>query len=80
VRLEQTAGDHRVQTPAEAVSLQQVTQESIQTGSEYLQRRLHHFSGQPALGRCCPHMSHAHMELTMFQFVPTVPSSTAGHC
>jgi len=33
--------------PANAGSLQLVTEESIQVGSEYLQRRLHNLSGQP---------------------------------
>ena len=44
-----TSGDDLVQSPAKAGSLEQVSQECIQVGFEYLQRRrLHNLSGQPA--------------------------------
>lgn len=46
--LEVTSGDHMVQLPSPAGSLQQVVQESVQSGIEYLQsRRLHNHSGLP---------------------------------
>jgi len=46
--LEGTSGDHLAQPLAKAGTLQQVTQESIQVSSEYLQRRrLHSLTGQP---------------------------------
>lgn len=41
-KLEETPGDHRVQPPPKAGSLLQVTQESIQLGPEYLQRKRVH--------------------------------------
>lgn len=39
--LEGTSGNHLLQSPATASSLQQIVQENIQAGSEYLQWRFH---------------------------------------
>lgn len=42
--------------PAKTDCLQKVAQETVQTGSEYLQkRRLHNLSGKPVPVLCCPH-------------------------
>jgi len=52
---DRTTGDG-VQLRAKAVSLQQVTQKSIQAGFDYLQRRRRHScSGQPAPALCHSH-------------------------
>jgi len=68
--LEETSGDDQVQTPAKAGTLQQITQVGIQSGLEYLQRRLSSLSGQPV-----PVLRHSHskevlpcvqMEITVF--------------
>ena len=66
------SGDQLVKLPDKEGSLQQVAQESIQMGLEYLQRiKLHNTSGQPVPVLCHPHskevISHVHMELSMFQ-------------
>ena len=53
--LEGTSRDHRVQLPAKAGFLQEVTQVGVQMGSEYLQRRLHSLFGQPVPVLCHPH-------------------------
>lgn len=55
-----------------------VTQESIQTGLEYFQRRLHSLTGQSVPVLCHSHnkvLSHIHMELLVLQFVPIGPCS-----
>jgi len=53
-KLEGTFWNHSAQPPAKAVSLEWVTQESIQAGFQYLQRRrcLHSLSGQPVPVEC----------------------------
>ena len=63
--------------------LEQVAQDGIQAGFEYLQRRrLHNLSGQPVpvLGhpqsKVFPHIQ---MELPVFQFVPIAPCPVTGH-
>ena len=54
--LEGASGDHLVQSPAKAASLEQGPQKSIQVGCGYLQRRwLHYLPGQPVPLLCHPH-------------------------
>lgn len=69
--------------PAETGSLQQVTQESILVGLEYLQRRLHSLCGQPAPVLRHPHSKEdfpqIHVELSVFWFVPIAPCHGAGY-
>ena len=57
--------------PANAGSLQQVAQVGVQTGLEYLQRRLHNPSGQPvpALHHCKEVLLHSGAELPMLTFM-----------
>lgn len=55
-RLEGSSGDHPVQLLAKAGSLEQVVQESVQAGCEYLQRSRHHSpNGQPVPVLWHPH-------------------------
>jgi len=54
-RSEGTIGDHLVQPPAKAGSLQQVTQESVQACFEYLNKRPHSLSGQSVPVLCHSH-------------------------
>ena len=76
--LEETSEGHPVQLPAKAGSLQQVAKERISVGFEYLQRRrLHNLSEQPVsvlYHLQSEDLSHAQMELPVFQFVPLVLS------
>jgi len=60
--------------------LEQVAQELVQVGFEYLQRRrIHNLSGQPAPVLCYPQseevLPHVQLELPMLQFVPIAQSS-----
>ena len=51
-------------------------------GLEYLQRRLHNFSGQPVPVLCHPHskvLPHVCMVLPAFPYLPVVPCSVAAH-
>jgi len=60
--------------------LQQVTQESVQMGLEYLQRRrLHHLSGQPVPGLCDP-LANSRRRDTFWQAVRTqgLPPAPVG--
>lgn len=79
-----TSGDDLAQPHAKAGSLEQVTQESVQVGSEYLQRRkLHSPSRQPAPVLCHSSreddLSHVQVEPPVFLFVPTATGSVAEH-
>lgn len=57
-------------------------QENVQMSFEYLQRRLHHLSGQSVPGHCHPHSKEVlpcvQMERHLFQFVSPAPCSVIG--
>jgi len=63
--------------------LQQITQDLVQVGLEYLQRtRLHHLPGQPVPVLRHPQkevLPHVQTELSILQFVPIAPCPVAGH-
>ena len=64
--------------------LEQVVQDFIQAGLEYLQRRrLHSLPGQPVPVLSHPQseevLPHIQTELPMLQFVPVAPCPVAGH-
>ena len=64
--------------------LQQVAQELVQAGLEYLQRRrLHSLPGQPLPVLRHPQreevLPHVQMELPVLQFVPIAPCPVTGH-
>jgi len=64
--------------------LQQATQDLVQAGLEYLQRRrLHNLLGQPVPGLCHPQreevLPHVQTELPVLQFVPIAPCPVTGH-
>jgi len=64
--------------------LQQVAQDLVQAGLEYLQRRrLHNHPGQPAPVLRHPQreevLPHVQLELPMLQFVPVAPCPVDGH-
>ena len=64
--------------------LEQVAQDCVQAGFEYLQRRrLHNPSGQPVPVLRHPQskevLPHVQMELPMLQFVPISPCPVTGH-
>jgi len=69
--------------PAKAGSLQYVTQESVQAGSEYLQRILHKLSGQPVSVLCNPPSKESFSSYSCGTFYVPVsvycPFSVAGH-
>lgn len=67
----------------ESFSSLQAVDQSIQVGSEYLQRRRRHdLSGQPVPGLCHPHRnempSHIHRELLVLRFVPVASHPVTG--
>ena len=83
-RLEGTSEDHLVQPPAEQDHLEHITQDGIQVGFEYLQkRRLHNLSGQPVPVLCHPHNkevpSHIQLEPPVLQFAPTASRPFTGY-
>lgn len=63
--------------------LKQITQDLVQEGSEYLQRRLYNLSGQPVPGLCHPQhkegFPYIQMKLPVFQVVPVAPYPVAGN-
>jgi len=64
--------------------LKQVSQDCVQAGFEYLQRRrLHNLSGQPVPVLCHSQseedLPHVQMELPMVQFVPLALIHVTGH-
>jgi len=64
--------------------LQQATEDLVQSGLEYLQRRrLHHLPGQPGPGLRHPQreeiLPHVQTELPLLQFVPIAPCPVSGH-
>jgi len=64
--------------------LKQVSQDLVQAGFEYLQRRrLHNLPGQPVPVLCHPQskvfLSRVQTELPMLQFMPVAPCPVAGH-
>ena len=64
--------------------LEQVAQDHIQVGLEYLQRkRIHNPSGQPVPVLRHPQseefLPHVQMELPVLQVVPVAPCPVAGH-
>ena len=66
------------------VDLEQVAQDSIQVGFEYLQRRrLHNASVLPIPVLCHSQskevLPHVQLDLPMHQFVPVAPCPVAGH-
>ena len=82
--MEETSGDHQVQPPAKAGSLEWFTQASTQAGFEYPQIRRYALSGQLVPVLCNPKSKevfpHARMELPMFKFVPIALCPVAGNC
>jgi len=67
--LQGNSGDHLVHLPAEAGSVQQVVQESVEVDFEYLQkRRLHSLSGQPVPVLCPLCCSSGVLPLTSIPF------------
>jgi len=63
--------------------LDQVAQDLVQVGFEYVQKkRLHNTSGQPVPAFCHPQsdtvLPHVRLELPMFPFVPVAPCPVAG--
>lgn len=69
--------------PAEAGTLQQVTQVDVQPGFEYLHRgRLHGLSGQPIPELChpyCEDLPYASIELHMLKFYAIAPCPITTH-
>jgi len=64
--------------------LQQVVEDLVQAGLEYLQRRtLHHLPGQPVPVLRHPQreeiLPHIQTELPVLQFVPIAPCPVTGH-
>ena len=64
--------------------LQQVVEDLVQAGLEYLQRRrLHSLPGQPGPGVCHPQreevLPHVQTELPLLQFVPIAPCPVTRH-
>jgi len=64
--------------------LQQASQDLVQAGLEYLQRRrIHNPSGQPVPVLRQPQreevLPHVQVDLPMFQFVPIAPCPVTGH-
>jgi len=64
--------------------LQQATENLVQAGLEYLQRRrFHHLPEQPVPGLRHPQreevLPHVQMELPILQFMPIAPCPVAGH-
>jgi len=63
--------------------LQQVVEDLVQAGLQYLQRRLHHLLRQPVPG--LHHLQreeilpHVQTELPVPQFVPIAPCPVTGH-
>ena len=64
--------------------LQQASEDLLQAGTEYLQRRrFHNLPGQPVPGLRHPQreevLPHVQTELPMLQFVPIAPCPVTGH-
>ena len=85
VGVQGTSVDHLVQPPYRRQGLlEQVAQDCVQAGFQYLQRRrIHSPSGQPVPVLHHPQseeiLPRVQMELPMLQFVPVAPCPVAGH-
>lgn len=81
-RLRGTSAHHLEQLPAKAGSLGWVTQESIQLGFDYLQRRRLHLSVQLISAFCHPQskaLSCVQVDFPVLQLKPIAPHPATGH-